>query len=249
MRKIILSVLISILYCIPLWGQEQLNSNAKSFLSHIEFWAYEDRVKNADMRWELQVSGGVGFPSMGAVNRYINWINHNFDGSIDHIDSYQENSLQVAYGLTKNLYVGVAYERFEAGADGYLVFMGNPHHFEIDLSVDGTEIYLKKIWPLSERVALTGTLGVGYYSSNYKEKENGYIVSGEDSKPGVKTGAGLTINLNRRLSVFLKADYRWLKFDKYKDNGKIITFVSPGNPPAAADFTGFIIVGGLGCRL
>lgn len=118
--------------------------------------------------------------------------------------------------------------------------------FTIDLEVDGAELYVKRVWPdVIRSVDLEGLLGGGYYWSDYVAKDNGYRVSGDDEEFGFRAGLGLNWRIANCLDLFMQASYRRLEFEDYEHTGHPVRFVSPGNPQAEADFSGFNVCGGI----
>jgi hypothetical protein len=118
--------------------------------------------------------------------------------------------------------------------------MGGRRDFSIDLDVDGAELYVRRSWPRTlGPLDVAALLGAGYYRSHYTEEEDGYHVSGDDDQLGLRAGVGLGWEISDSLGVSLEGDYRLLEFDSYKDSGQTVRFVSPGNPRAEADFSGF----------
>ena len=176
----------------------------------------------------------------------IKWINQDFSGTVNTIDYYRLLNLRVETVIAKDLFWGVSYEYGKAGAKGDIMFIGVPHNFTVDLTMQGGETYLRKIWTLkSGRFNIEGTLGAGYYISEYTEKENSYYVKGGSSSIGARTLLSLNWKFSDRAGMFIESGYRYLKFDKYKDGGAVITFVSPGNPKVESDFTGFTVQSGI----
>lgn len=229
----------------PLFG-EKIPLGEELLLTEVKFFAYEEKKKETPPKKRFLVFGGRGFSKMEALNRYIEWINDNFNGSINHLDYYQSYGVQIEHRLVEKLYGGITYNQYEANTGGPLVFMGTTHHFEIDLGVRGGEVYLKKIWPrVLKPVDLETLLGIGYYASEYKEKEDGYEVSGQDKKLSLRAGVGLTWRVTQFLYLFMETDYRWLKFNEYRDGDEIINFLSPGNPQVEVDFSGLTLSAGL----
>lgn len=193
-----------------------------------------------DTRVRIRAHRGLGYPDMDAVNDYIDWINKNFSGSVDTLGRYDSYGLGLEYQVARNWYGGLAYQRFEADTSGTTWYMGMPNHFTMDLTVDGGELYARKVWPeVVGPLDLEGLLGVGYYGSKYREQENGYVALGRDQDFGVRAGVGLTGNLAQNVQVMLEGGYLWLKFDDYRRGGDPVRFVSPGNPQVEADFSGF----------
>ncbi len=211
---------------------------AEGELERIEFAALE-RERAGETRFRIVAHPGIGFPKMKAANDYIKWINKNFSGTIDEIDRYVSYGVSLEYEVATNWYGGLAYQRFEAATDGSLLFMGMPQHFSMDLTVDGAELYGRKVWPRAVGpVDLEALLGAGYYFSHYVEKENEYRASGRDRDFGFRAGVGMSAKIVGNLEVFVRAGDLDLKFDTYRRGGSVIRFVSPGMPRAEADFSG-----------
>ena len=190
-------------------------------------------------RVRIRALRGLGYPKMDAVNDYIDWINDGFNGTVDAIDRYDSYGVGLEYQFARNWYGGLAYHRFEADTSGTTWFMGMPNHFTMDLTVDGGELYGRKVWrEVAGPFDLEGLLGVGYYGSKYREQESGYVAAGRDQDFGFRAGLGLTGNITRNVQVMLEGGYLWLTFDDYRRGGDSVRFVSPGNPQVEADFSG-----------
>lgn len=251
--KIRIFVLLSLLFSGGIaFGETVLPKEQKTSATSVEFVAYEDKKVQEErsvlQRFRLILGGGVGFPAMDELNDYVDYINNNFSGSVDTIDTYYRFVVQAEYKVIKDVAVGIGYERIRVDTDGTTWFLGVSNRFSIDLAVDGIELYLRKTWPVAKALSIETLAGAGYYFSDYTEKENGYNVSGDDESIGLRAGVGLHWAFTKHMGVHLDAAYRWLKFDRYEDGGTRIRFVSPGTPPAEADFSGFMLNAGLTWR-
>jgi opacity protein-like surface antigen len=246
MKRTVVVALISALLLIPLVGEAAMDKVPQASATRIDFFAYdEEEERKTEKPWErlrVVVFGGAGYPEMDALDRYIDWINTAADGKVDHINHYWHYGFGIEIPLSKGFYAGLGYERIEVDAEG--TTMSATNNFSIDLEVDGSEIYIGKVWPriLGPLTAET-VAGAGYYVSDYTEQENGYKISGDDKKPGFRLGGGLAYGISKNLALSVEAHYRWLKFDEYEDGGNVIKFVSPGNPPVEVDFSGMTVSG------
>ena len=248
MKRTIFMVLISALLFAPLPGEAATVKATQPSATRIDFFAYdEEEERETEKPWErlrVMIFGGAGYSQMDALDGYIDWINTTADGTVDHIDHYWRFGFGIELPLSDGFYAGLGYERIEVDAEGTTTFMSETNNFSIDLEVDGGEIYVGKVWPrIFGPIAAEAVAGVGYYVSNYTERENGYNISGDDKKPGFRLGGGLAYGITKNLALSVEVNYRWLKFDEYEDGGDIIKFVSPGKPPVEVDFTGMTVNG------
>jgi len=217
-------------------------------VQRLEFVAFDSRTAR-EPSFRLQAHPTVGFPRMGEINDYIDWINRTADGDVDDIDRYIGYSFGLEWQFAQNWHGGLAYHRMEADTDGTTHYMGTPLDFDLELTVDGVELYGRRTWPdLIGPVDLEALLGVGYYTSDYCETENGYRMSGDDGAFGFRAGVGLSAEVVRNVDVFAQAGYLWLTFDDYHGGGRDVRFVSPGQPKAEVDFSGFWVGMGLAWR-
>lgn len=248
MRQALLTVLLAFLACSALAAEEPLLDDGETQITRLEFVAFEEE-RPTESKFRLEVGGGLGFPDMDALNDYVDHINQAWSGSVDHVDRYDQYRVGLEYLLKKNWYGGLAYERFHAETHGSLSVLGASHRYDLELDVDGAELYLKKVWPdVVESVDLHAVLGGGCYWSDYTEKENSFKVSGDDRAFGVRAGVGADWQITQHLDLFLQGGYRWLEFDRYQHSGHTVSFFSPGRPDAQADFSGFSVSGGIAWR-
>jgi hypothetical protein len=242
MKKLFLLVSTAFVFTTTVYGEDISDRP----VTRVDFFAYEDNKSLNESRVRFLISGGLGLPEMDKINNYIKWINSTYSGSIDTIDHYQDLNIQLEIPIDKGLFCGISYEYGRADAKGNLFFLGIPHHFTIDLVMHGGEAYIKKRWVIKpERFTIEGTVGAGYYFSDYTEKENGYRVSGDGKNYGARTALALHWKFSENTGMFAEGSYRWLEFNKYKDGGNVITFVSPGNPKVESDFSGLLFRLGL----
>ncbi|MCF7854407.1 MAG: hypothetical protein K9N51_06390 [Candidatus Pacebacteria bacterium] len=223
----------------------------KPSMTRLEFTAYEETrgATQCGYGFRLTAGAGIGFPNMDDINDYVDWINDSFGGSIDTIDQYYSYRVQLDYPIYPNLRLGLAYDRMDAETDGALEFMGDVHHFEMDLEVEGGELYLENEWPrLIGPCSVRVGAGIGYYWSDYIEKEDSYRASGDDENWGTRLSTGITWHALKCLDIMLDGEYRWLEFSDYEDGGRDLRFVSPGNPPVEVDLSGFAIRLGVAWR-
>ena len=193
-----------------------------------------------ESRFSVNASGAIGFPKMQAVNDYVDWINTSFSASIDECNRYTQYGLGVEYRFADTWSTGLAYRSIEAKTDGRLFFGGLWDQFSIDLDAKGAEIYAKKTWPaLIGPLDVSALAGVAYYTSSYREQEDTYIATGDDSRLGYRVGVELAYPVTKDFHIFAEASYLMLEFDNYRCGGAVVRFVSPGAPPAKADFSGF----------
>jgi opacity protein-like surface antigen len=248
MKRTVFMVLLSALLFIPLLGEAATKKVPQPSATRIDFFAYdEEEERQKEKPWErLRVVGfgGAGYPEMDALNGYIDWINTTADGRVAHINHYWRYGFGIEFPFSNGFYAGMGYERIEVDAEGTTIFMATTNNFSIDLEVDGGEIYVGKVWPrIAGPLAAEVVAGAGYYVSDYRERENGYDISGDDKEPGFRLGGGLAYGITNNLALSVEVNYRWLKFDEYEDGDDIITFVSPGNPPVEVDFSGMTVNG------
>ncbi len=193
--------------------------------------------------------GGIGFPEMDEVEDYVDYINDTFAGTVDDVDHYWTGGLGLERDLAERWSGGVAYHWMEAETDGTIWFMGFPRRFELEMTVDGAELYGRRSWPGAlGPFDLEALLGVGWYTSDYREKEDGFRLSGHDDDLGVRLGVGARSELVENLELFVQGAYLWLEFDDYHKGSRDVTFIMPGGSQAEADFSGFQATVGLAYR-
>ncbi|MFO8006509.1 MAG: outer membrane beta-barrel protein [Candidatus Brocadiia bacterium] len=192
---------------------------------------------------------GIGFPDMDEVEDYVDYINDNFDGTVDDVDRYWTGGLGLEREFSERWSAGLAYHWMEAETDGTTWFMGVPRHFELEMTVDGAELYARHSWPETlGPLDLEALAGIGWYTSDYREQEDGWRLSGHDDDVGVRLGLGARGELAENLELFVQGSYLWLEFDDYHKGSRDVTFVMPGDPRAEADFSGFQATLGLAYR-
>jgi opacity protein-like surface antigen len=246
MKRTVFMVLVSGLLIFPLLGEAATKKVPDASATRIDFFAYdEQKERETEKPWQrlrVMVFGGTGYPEMDALDRYIDWINTSYDGTVDHIDHYWHYGFGIEFPLSDGFFAGIGYERIEVDAAGTTTFLSATNKFSIDLEVDGGEIYVGKIWPrIAGSLAAEAVAGVGYYVSDYSERENGYYISGDDKKPGFRLGGGLAYGISKNLALSVEVNYRWLKFDEYEDGGNVIKFVT--SEPVEVDFSGMTVTG------
>ncbi|MBS3764606.1 MAG: hypothetical protein KGZ25_15010, partial [Planctomycetes bacterium] len=214
--QIIAIVLFIAISLFAMAGEPRQSEFPALSLSRVQFVAIEPET-GSPRDISLRVSAGAGWPEMDAVNDYADWINDTWGGSVDPIKYHESYRLGLEYPLGENWFAGLAYERLEAETDGTVSLPPPDRHFKLDLSVDGAELVLRRVWPRAVGpVDLEAVLGAGYYKSHYIEEEDGYRVRGDDDALGLRGGVGLNWRATERLDIILLASYRYLKFDRYK---------------------------------
>ncbi len=228
----------------PAFGNPLSTEGTRS--TRIEFTAYEREKDNGITGTNVTVflSGGYGRPDMDALNRYMDYINANFAGTVSHLNHYSQMGFGVEWKGPKSLFAGMAFQWIDTSVKGSTVFAGQSSSFRIDIDAGGLEIYgglrtSRILGPLR----LEALLGAGYYRSRYRERENGYDISGKDWAPGFRGGLGFMFSFSEHLSFHVNGSYRYLKFDDYNGGNGRVRFVSPGHPAAEADFSGFMLEG------
>lgn len=245
MKVLVATILVYLAVVFNCMGHE-LNLPVKGQIpvTRVDFIAVEE--SDAQVRLSpnlvLNIGGGIGFPGMDGLNDYTGWINDSFSGGIEDIDSYWQFNSSLEYFFRRDLSLGIGYEFLTADTDGTLYFLGTPHHFEVELEVDGLELFVTKSWPFKSipSIQLATSAGIGYYWSTYREAEDGYRVSGDDESWGVKLAGDVRWTIARHVSLAFEAGYRWLDFDDYG-----VQWVSPGHPEVETDFSGPVIEGKL----
>ena len=175
MKRTVFMVLVSGLLIFPLLGEAATKKVPDASATRIDFFAYdEQKERETEKPWQrlrVMVFGGTGYPEMDALDRYIDWINTSYDGTVDHIDHYWHYGFGIEFPLSDGFFAGIGYERIEVDAAGTTTFLSATNKFSIDLEVDGGEIYVGKIWPrIAGSLAAEAVAGVGYYVSDYSER-------------------------------------------------------------------------------
>lgn len=218
----------------------------------VAFGAVEDTEAEGDVdkgpfsQMALAIYPGVGFPRMKEVNSHVNWVNDTSNGSVDDIDTYGTGNAAIEFALAENWWAGAAYQHVDTDATGHVFFMGMPTNFNLQILIDGGEVFARRAWP--DRLAgwdVEGLLGLGHYNSVYREEGATYWVSGHDEALGLRAGVGVRRELGAGKEIFAQAGYLWLKFNNYRRGGEVVRFASPGNPRVKADFSGLWVVIGL----
>lgn len=195
------------------------------------------------------VSGGYGLPDMEDLDGYVDYINGHFSGTVSHVHYYSQLGFGVEWRGAGGLFAGMDFQWIDAGVKGATVFSGKTSAFRIDIDAGGLEVYGGKRWRrLLGPVGLEALAGAGWYRSRYREKENGYDVSGNCWAPGFRGGLGIVVECTEHLTIHAGGSYRLLRFDDYEDGQGPVRFVSPGQPSAEADFSGFFFEGGAAWR-
>jgi hypothetical protein len=213
-------------------------------LSRIEFTAETERseARSAWRNLSVHVSGGCGWPGMDRVNRYVRYINRNFAGTASTIDRYRFFGFGLEWALPRSCFIGLHAEKSSVDTDGRTEFLGVSSRLSIDIETAGIELYGGRQWPrLLGPLGLQAMAGAGCYRSRYREKENGYRVSGTDYAPGFRGGVGILYDIGRHVCLQINAQYRLLSFDSYSGSGNRIKLVSPGAPNAKADYSGMTL--------
>jgi hypothetical protein len=212
-------------------------------LSRIEFSADDARTeqRSAWRNLSVHVSSGYGWPDMDRVNRYVKYINRNFSGTASKIHHYRFFGFGLEWALPGSYFIGLHAEKSAVETDGRTEFLGVSSCLSIDIETAGIELYGGRQWPrLLGPLGLQAMAGAGCYRSHYREKENGYRVSGSDYAPGFRGGLGILYDIGRHVSLQFNAQYRLLSFDSYSGSGSRIRLVSPGTPNAKADYSGMM---------
>lgn len=190
------------------------------------------------------LSGGYGLPDMEELDRYVDYINDHFSGTVSHVHHYSQVGFGVEWRGPAGFFAGMGFQWIDSGVKGSTVFSGKTSAFRIDIDAGGLELYGGKRWPrLAGPVGLEALAGAGWYRSRYREKENGYDVSGNCWAPGFRGGLGIVVECTEHLTVHAGASFRFLRFDDYENGTGTVRFVSPGHPDAEADFSGFLFEG------
>jgi len=235
--RIVKIALLPVLLMVPvLFAQSPETKTTDQVVTRIDFVAVEasETDSRCKTRFALNLAAGVAFPKMARLSEYTSWINGTSEGDIRDIE-YQGNYLgSFEYFLHPVLGIGAGYEFINAATDGTVYFMETPRRFEIDLKTHGVfGLVHTNFEVLRDRFALGIAARIGHYWSSYTESENGYLEKGDDTSLGTELTGGFLWLAGCHISVGIEAGYRWLKFGDY-----VVAWVSPGNPPAQADFTG-----------
>lgn len=223
-----------------MFAQSAQDSKPDQAITQIDFVAIEDTEEDDEIdsrpapRFVLKLAAGAGFPKVDRLNDYISWINLTSAGDVDDIEYHDNYLCSFEYFFRPEFGIGAGYEFFSAGADGSVFFLAEPRRFEIDLKTYGVFGLVHGTWQMPKApFAVDIAARAGYYRSSYDEAESGYLASGDDRAWGAEMTGGLSWRTSPRFALGVEVGYRWLKFDDYG-----VAWVSPGNPPASADFGG-----------
>jgi len=235
---------LCILICLPAVSFAGEVSTPEGRLSRVEFIACAEpaEARSAGRNLSVHISGGWGWPDMNRINRYVKYINRNFAGTASQIHHYRNFGFGLEWALPRRYFIGLHAEKSTVDTDGRTEFLGVSSRLSIDIETTGIELYGGRQWPrLLGPLGVQAMAGAGCYRSHYREKENGYRVSGTDYSPGFRGGVGLLYDIGRHVSLQLNAQYRLLSFDSYSGSGSRIRLVSPGTPNAKADYSGMML--------
>jgi opacity protein-like surface antigen len=213
----------------------------------------------ADVEGKFGVFGNLGYEmfALGDVNQFIlTPINDEMaaihaSGSLSSINGGGEGGGGLQYGVTSNLLVGAELDYVGASSKAtFTLPTGESMTYDYSFPLLSLGVFAKGAWPLTDRLLLTGGLGLDYLSMSGTIKATDYRgvttqLNASGSGVGFKLSAGGQYFFTGNFSVGLDLGYRFAPINTIKDSDN--NTLQVGNPARdmKLDYSGFFTHVGL----